>query len=212
MPKSDTLRHGTPGETAVHICVDMQRMFAESTEWKMPWLARLLPNITAITSAHPEKTIFTRFVPARRPGQGVGMWRHYYERWGSMTIEQLGPEMIELVPDLAQFVPPARTLDKHVYSPWTGSDLHRQLCEAGIDTIIITGGETDVCVLATVMGAIDWGFRVILVTDALCSSADETHDAMMNVYMNRFGEQVECVTTETLLESWPGGRQIRRAS
>ena len=51
-------------------------------------------------------------------------------------------------------------------------------------------------------GAIDWGFRVILVQDALCSSADETHDAMMNIYMNRFGEQVETVTTETLLEFW----------
>ena len=57
------------------------------------------------------------------------------------------------------------------------------------------------------LGAIDWGFRVILVTDALCSSADETHDAMMNVYMNRFGEQVETVTTATLLESWQGTRQ-----
>ena len=110
--------------------------------------------------------------------------------------------MVGLVPDLAQFVPPARTFDKHVYSPWTGTDLHLQLTDAGIDTVIITGGETDVCVLATMLGAIDWGFRVILVTDALCSSADETHDAMMNVYMNRFGEQVECVTTETLLNSW----------
>ena len=57
------------------------------------------------------------------------------------------------------------------------------------------------------LGAIDWGFGVILVTDALCSSADETHDAMMNVYMNRFGEQVETVTTVTLLESWQGRRQ-----
>jgi hypothetical protein len=51
----------------------------------------------------------------------------------------------------------------------------------------------------TMLGAIDWGFRVILVTDALCSSADETHDAMMNIYMNRFGKQVETVTTQTLL-------------
>ena len=38
--------------------------------------------------------------------------------------DQLGPEMVGLVPDLAKFVPPARTFDKHVYSPWTGSDLH----------------------------------------------------------------------------------------
>src|SRR4029079_13801425 len=202
MTKNDELRYGPPGEAAVHLCVDMQRMFAEGTEWKMPWLERVLPNILSITSTHPERTIFTRFIPAQKSGQGVGMWRHYYKRWGSMTIDQLGADMIDLVPDLARYVPHARLLDKHVYSPWTGSDLHQQLRSAGIDTIMITVGETDVCVLATMLGAIDWGFRVILVTDALCSSTDETHDAMMNVYMNRFGEQVECVNAETLLNSW----------
>jgi hypothetical protein len=31
---------------------------------------------------------------------------------------------------------------------------------------------------------------------------DETHDAMMDVYTDRFGQQVECVSTEALLESW----------
>ena len=30
---------------------------------------------------------------------------------------------------------------------------------------------------------------------------------MMNVYMNRFGEQVETITTETLLRSWHGAQQ-----
>jgi len=30
---------------------------------------------------------------------------------------------------------------------------------------------------------------------------------MMNIYVNRFGEQVETITTETLLESWHGARQ-----
>ncbi len=108
-------------------------------------------------------------------------------------------------PRLARYVPPART-------PWTGTDLHQLLRSAGVATVIITGGETDVCVLATMLGAIDWGFRVILVTDALCSSANETHDAMMNVYMNRFGVQVETVTAQTLLDSWPGRMQRRRAS
>jgi hypothetical protein len=56
------------------------------------------------------------------------------------------------------------------------------------------------------------GFRVILVTDALCSSADETHDAMMDIHLNRFGEQVETVTTDTLLESWRGSARARKAS
>ncbi|MGY4358490.1 nicotinamidase-related amidase [Bradyrhizobium sp. i1.3.1] len=159
MSKDDELRHGAP-QNAVHICVDMQRMFAEGTDWTMSWLPRVLPNIVAITSAHPERTIFTRFIPAQSSGQGAGMWRHYYERWSSMTIGRLGPEMVDLAPDLARFVPPARTFDKYVYSPWTRSDLHVQLRDARVDTIIVTGGETDVCVLATVLGAVDWGFRV----------------------------------------------------
>ena len=69
MPKNDELRYGAPGENAVHICVDMQRMFAESTEWKMPWLPRVLPNIVSVTAAHPERTIFTRFIPRRSPAR-----------------------------------------------------------------------------------------------------------------------------------------------
>ena len=32
--------------------------------------------------------MFTRFIPARRPGEGEGIWRRYYERWASMTIER----------------------------------------------------------------------------------------------------------------------------
>jgi hypothetical protein len=34
----------------------------------------------------------------------------------------------------------------------------------------------------------------------------------MNVYLNRFGEQVETVTTRTLFESWPGGARVRKVS
>jgi nicotinamidase-related amidase len=138
--------------------------------------------------------------------------RHVAALLRAVGIDRIGPDMIELVPDLMKFVPPAKMFDKHVYSPWTGSALHMELCDAGVNTVVITGGETDVCVLASMLGAIDWGFRVILVTDALRSSADETHDAMINIYLNRFGEQVETVTTDTLLEGWPGSARARKAS
>jgi Isochorismatase family len=42
-------------------------------------------------------------------------------------------------------------------------------------SLIVSGSETDVCVLATVL-AVDIGFRVIVVRDAVCSSSDEGHD------------------------------------
>jgi nicotinamidase-related amidase len=196
------LRHGPLGPGCLHLCVDMQVMFAQPTEWHVPWMSRVLPNVVALVGAHPERTIFTRFIPAPAAGEGVGTWRRYYTRWATMTLSRLPPDMIDLVPDLAAFVPPARLLDKPVYSPWLGSTLHAELRTAGVDTLIISGAETDVCVLATALGAIDFGFRVVLAMDALCSSTDETHDALLRFYRARFGEQIETANVEKILEHW----------
>jgi nicotinamidase-related amidase len=123
----------------------------------MPWMHRALPQVIALVERDPARTLFTRFIPAARSGQGIGMWRHYYERWSDMTLERLGPSVVDLVPELRAFAPPARVFDKSVYSPWTGTDLAQRLRSEGTDTLVITGGETDVCVLATVLGAVDWG-------------------------------------------------------
>ena len=202
MSDDNGLRYGDLGEHCLHLCVDMQRLFAEKTDWFTPWMERVLPLSVRITEAHPAETIFTRFLPAERPGEGQGTWRRYYERWASVTVERLGPDMIELVPDLRRFVPPAEVIDKHVYSPWVETDLHYRLGRRGIDTLVVTGGETDVCVLGTVLGAVDRGYRVVVVTDALCSSSDETHDALLTLYHNRYGQLVETVTTDVVLQSW----------
>jgi hypothetical protein len=51
------------------------------------------------------------------------------------------------------------------------------------------------------MGAIDWGFRTIIVTDALCSSSDEAHDALMAFYQSRLGEQLETASAGTILRN-----------
>src|SRR3546814_15010320 len=82
-------------------------------------MGRVLPNVVRIVAAHPERTVFTRFVPAERPGEGPGTWSRYYERWASMTIERTGRDMVALVPELAGFVPPAAIVDNRIYSPWT---------------------------------------------------------------------------------------------
>jgi nicotinamidase-related amidase len=48
--------------------------------------------------------------------------------------------------------------------------------------LIGSGSETDVCVLATVLDAVDIGYRVIVVRDAICSSSDEGHDMLVRLY------------------------------
>jgi Isochorismatase family len=139
---------------------------------------------------------------AERAGQGVGTWRRYYERWASMTLEALGAEMAGIVPALAAFVPPATVIDKRVYTPWYETSLDEHIKRQQVGTLIISGGETDVCVLSTVLGAVDRGYRVVLATDTLCSSSDEAHDASISLYENRYAQQVEAVSSEVILASW----------
>ncbi|PDQ23025.1 cysteine hydrolase [Mesorhizobium sanjuanii] len=196
------LAYGPLGDNCVHLCVDMQRLFAEPSPWATPWITRVLPLIESLVERRAAQTVFTRFLPAQRPGQGVGTWKRYYERWASMTLDGLDPAMIGLLPSLARHCPPAVVIDKHIYSPWFEGGLRRLLLQRQVDTLVITGGETDVCVLATVLGAIDFGYRVVLVTDALCSSSDATHDALLTVYHQRFAQQVETVDMETVLSGW----------
>jgi nicotinamidase-related amidase len=101
------LRFGPLTGSAIHLSVDMQRLFAEPTSWATPWMDRVLPSVVRLVAPRPERTVFTRFVPLAEPGAGSGTWRRYYERWAEMTRARLDPELIELVPALARFAPPA---------------------------------------------------------------------------------------------------------
>jgi nicotinamidase-related amidase len=60
-------------------------------------------------------------------------------------------------------------------------------------------------VLATVLDAVDRGFRVVIVEDALCSSSDAGHDALMTLYRTRFSEQIELIKAAELPALWPDG-------
>jgi nicotinamidase-related amidase len=198
----DELPYGPLTEGCLHLCIDMQRIFAEATEWHTPWMERVLPVVTRLAEARPAQTLFTRFIPARRPEDAEGVWRRYYQRWSTMTLDALAPGMVELVAPLARLVPPAEVFDKWTYSPWLDGVLHQRLRRRGIDTLVMSGAETDVCVLAAVIGAVDLGYRVVIPTDAICSSSDRTHDALMTLYNERFGQQVETATAETILGAW----------
>ncbi|BCH30491.1 cysteine hydrolase [Mesorhizobium sp. L-8-10] len=165
-------------------------------------MEKILPRIEELAVKRPERTLFTRFIPAERAEDARGTWAAYYRRWAEVTLCNIDSRLVELAPALTRFVPPARLLDKRVYSPWTEGELDRILRDTGTDTLVVTGCETDVCVLATVLGAIDRGFRTILVTDAICSSTDHTHDALMELYCSRFSEQVEAVSMDQVLRDW----------
>jgi len=110
--------------------------------------------------------------------------------------------MLELAPPLARFVPPAGVIDRQSYCAFGNGRLQTYLEEHRVDTLIFSGGETDVCVLASVLAAVDLGYRVILAADALCSSADESHEAVLDLFTKRFDLQIEVAATKDILSLW----------
>jgi nicotinamidase-related amidase len=139
-------------ERSVHLCVDMQRIFSAEGPWPTPWMDRVLPVVAELASRHPERTVFTRFIPPERPDQMPGMWQRYYTKWRVATRECLDFRLLELMPPLAALCPPATVLDKTRYSALAEPRLLANLREREADALIVSGSETDVCVLATVLG------------------------------------------------------------
>jgi nicotinamidase-related amidase len=190
-------------QNAVHLCIDMQRLLSPDGPWPTPWMEAALERAVRLVEPRPARTVFTRFVPPRTPEDMPGAWRRYFEKWRGVTREFIDPTLLELVPPLASFVPPASVVDKGRYSAFVASPLQPVLKELGTTTLVVSGAETDICVLATVLNAVDLGYRVVVAADAICSSVDSTHDALMTLYGRRFAEQIELADTETILGSWP---------
>jgi nicotinamidase-related amidase len=180
----------------------MQKIFSRGGIWQTPWMERVLPVVVDIAARHQARTVFTRFITPMHATDRPGQWRRYFEKWQCATRAELSSSELELVPALQQFVPPARIFDKPAYSAFSESPVGSFLFEKGVRTLVVTGCETDVCVLATVLDAIDMGFRVVLVEDALCSSSDAGHDALMTLYRNRFSEQIELIKSQELAMLW----------
>jgi nicotinamidase-related amidase len=199
----EALPFGRLGDRTVHLCIDMQELFAQQTAWHVPWAQRTSPMVRRLVRHRPEHTIFTRFLPPRQPDELPGSWRRYYTRWAEMTRGMLDPRLLELVPMLAEFVPPALVFDKHGYSAFTAPGLGERLRAGAIDTLILSGGETDICVLATALGAVDRGYRLVLAEDAVCSTSDTTHDDLLRLFHERFSQQIEVAPVDLILDAWP---------
>jgi nicotinamidase-related amidase len=189
-------------EHTLHLCIDMQRLFSQDGPWHTPWMTRVLPVVARLSERFPERTVFTRFIPPVTPEQVPGTWRQYFERWRDITREHVDPALLRLMPPLQVLVPPAQVIDKAAYSVFSNPAFLRHLRARKADGLIVTGTEMDVCVLATVLDAIDHGYHVTLVTDGICSSSDACHEALLTLYRERFSIQLDLAESAQVLDAW----------
>ena len=108
---------------------------------------------------------------------------------GAEFVDQLKPKPEDLV------------IKKYRNSAFLGTPLDLVLRRYGINTIVVTGCQTDGCVESTVRDATySLDYFVVLVEDCLASFSRENHDAMMKVMRSRH----DVVNSKLLAHVWSG--------
>jgi nicotinamidase-related amidase len=106
--------------------------------------------------------------------------------------------------DELQPLPGEIVIDKPGYSAFEHTTLQQVLTTRGVETLIITGITTEVCVSSTLRSATDRGYRCITVGDACASGDPVLHKAalaMIGVEGGIFGEVAATVDVTRRLAS-----------
>ena len=191
------------GSDAVHVVVDMQRLFAEDTGWLVPTIHTVLPNIQRLVDHRPARALYPRFITPKNADAADGNWKAFYKRWPQVTQERLAsPALFELMAPLAAKASAEAQIDKPGFSSFSTPDFAKALARLKAGALVLTGVETDACVLATAIDAMDRGYRVIVASDAVTSTSLEAHRATLDHLYPRMAPMLDLATTSDILAAW----------
>ena len=89
---------------------------------------------------------------------------------GAKVIDELAPRPGDMI------------LEKRRMSSFFKTDLDLTLNTLGVETILVTGIATPVCVLLTAMDGLSHGFKAVIVEDCAAAHKPEIHGATLGLY------------------------------
>ncbi len=89
-------------------------------------------------------------------------------------------------------------VDKYGYGAFYHTNLHDILQSLGVESLIVTGTVTQICVEETARGAFHYGYRTTVVSDAVSSYVPDLHAATLKNFALKFGW---VATTEEVLQA-----------
>lgn len=117
----------------------------------------------------------------------------------SLTV---GSRWVEIDARLAPS-PDEHVLTKIFASAFFGTVLASLLTVANCDTVVVTGASTSGCVRATVVDALQHGFKVVVPREAVADRAVDAHEASLVDIAAKYGEVWTVATTLAWLRSCP---------
>ncbi|MFJ1761365.1 cysteine hydrolase family protein [Amycolatopsis sp. NPDC088138] len=158
--------------TAV-LVIDMQNDFVEEgAPLEFPEGRRVIPAIQRVLDAARRRDMpVIHAAHVHRPGGAdMGVHRELYPPVAAGEALVDGERGAEIHPGLAP-LPGEPVVKKHRYNAFYATDLEIILRGLGVETVVLTGMTTECCVLGTARGALERGFRSVVLSDA-CASCD----------------------------------------
>jgi ureidoacrylate peracid hydrolase len=202
-----------PARTAL-LVVDMQRGFVEPGQaMEVPPARQTVPAIRALLDAFRAAglpVVFTAFVYSPRVPLLVGELHPEHKPAAPGAPRGFGHPSsccLEGDPsaDIIDVLTPREgepVIRKRWYDAFAGSELDGVLRARQIGSLVVVGTMTDICVLATVVGAFNREYRITVVDDAVSTLTLEIQRATLDIIGRAFGRVVSSKSVIDIVRSW----------
>jgi len=122
------------------------------------------------------------------------------ELYPNVREQVVGSPWTEIAAELA----PAETdhvLPKKRYGAFSGNGLGFLLKNLGVETLVVTGVETEICVLATAYHAFNEDYRVVVPSDGTVGLEPDLADAALRIIAREVGWVATCDEVAAALEA-----------
>jgi nicotinamidase-related amidase len=132
--------------------------------------------------AGPKQTLIWNWSSVLKPPTCC-CWPGFMRTYGDVEGQRDGAAVIDELKPL----PTELQIDKYNYGAFHRTNLLDSLTARDIDTVVVTGTVTQICVDETARGAFREGLKTVMVSDAVSSFDPMLHEATLANFAMKFG-------------------------
>ena len=189
--QNDFVRVGAPLEVA-----DARETIDVHLELLSWFRERKRPVVFTRFIAGPQPTLMWKWSPQIAPPTCC-CWQGFMRAYGDIEGER---ECIAVIDELAP-LSGDHQVDKYGYNAFHRTRLTDLLVANGVDTVLVTGTVTQICVEDTARGAFHEGFQAAVVSDAVSSYAPELQRASLQTLAMKYGRVLTAQEALTEMDS-----------
>src|SRR5262245_21560499 len=184
-----------PGKSAL-LVIDMQNAFvAPGAPIEVPAARAIVAPINHLAAELRRRGVTVIWISHENRKDGAD-WSGFFDafvapgrRAEATAALAVGSELQQLFPEL-KVEPADLRLSKNRYSALIpgASTLQKALKERGIDTLLLAGTKTNVCVECTARDAMMLDYKVVLLSDCTAALSDDEQRATLENVIQQFGD------------------------